>query len=735
MNIKILAKFEPEETLEEHIETALNVYSSIQEKFNWIPEICGLPDFWRHLFYAVVLHDLGKSASGFQENPRTWRYRHEILSAPFTQFLDLSRDARNSIALTILTHHKYFDEIIPKLPPSHKLPVETEYEIKVKELLENSKFVENEFLNKLKYWETTHLGEHNFELSAEWTEDVISYNYNLLRSWYENSVDSEKIYLTLLKGLLNAIDHLSSAGENNILLLPDILENILREIKLLKSLQKAALTAVGNVILKAPTGYGKTETSLLWTHANMDSTYSNRIFYILPYKASINAMYERLRGRYFTKQGMVGILHSSSNYYLYASGEDYRKLTNLYRKIYSPIKVLTPFQLMKAIFGVGFYEMAFAELTKSLLIFDEIHAYEENIVGIMLGMLEKLLKDYDAKALIMSATLPSFLKELFLEILNPKKLLLGRDELDAFTRHRVEILDRDIIDAIGEIDNTIAKHGKPILIACNAVDRAIEVYELLRARYKTLLLHGRFNYGDRERLERVLKSNFNGYDVVVATQVVEVSLDLSFSTIITEPAPLDALIQRFGRVNRQGWKDRVIKPVYILSEGSDRDKYIYDQCLVKNSLNVLEGLNGELLKESIIQELMDDVYSENSKNLIKEIEEARRITADIYNSLMPMRKSEKEEEFYELFRGLEVIPTKFEAEVEELAVKERFIEIYQYKVPLSFPKFFALRSKFGDVFSHRLVGKAKVPIMFTNLKYDCGLGLLVGEVDRSVCIL
>ena len=47
---------------------------------------------------------------------------------------------------------------------------------------------------------------------------------------------------------------------------------------MLKSLQNDALTAVGNVILKAPTGYGKTETSLLWTHANMSSTYPNRIF-------------------------------------------------------------------------------------------------------------------------------------------------------------------------------------------------------------------------------------------------------------------------------------------------------------------------------------------------------------------------------------------------------------------------------------------------------------------------
>ena len=735
MKTKILAKFEPPETLEEHIENALRVYSNIQDKFYWIPTICNQSDFWKDLFYAVILHDIGKSASGFQKNPRTWGYRHEILSVPFIQFLNLSNDRRNSIALAILTHHRYLNKITPKLPPPVKLPVQTDYEIRVDELLENSKYIERDFFNKIRNWEVNYIGESNFGLPTDWNEKITGYDFNSLINWYENNVNSRKLYLTLLKGLLNAIDHLSSAGENTILSFPNIHHSILAQIKTLRYLQNLALTAKGNLILKAPTGYGKTETSLLWSHANMDDTYSNRVFYVLPYKASINAMYERLKEKYFAEQGMVGILHSSSDYYLYASGEDYRKLTSLYRKIYSPIKILTPFQVMKAIFGVGFYEMTFAELAKSLLIFDEIHAYEDNIVGIILGMLEILLKDYDARVLVMSATLPSFLEKLFLEILNPKKLTLSKDELNKFTRHRVEVLDSNVIDTIEEIENFMAKYGKPILIACNTVDRSIEVYKLLRRKYKTLLLHGRFSYGDRERLERELKTTFSEYEVVVATQVVEVSLDLSFSTIVTEPAPLDALIQRFGRINRQGWRNGVIKPVHILTKGSDNDQYIYDSALIKNSLNVLEGLNGDFLKESTIQELMDDVYSNYAKKHIKEIEDAKNTTLEVYTSLAPMEKSEKEQEFYELFRGLEVIPTKFEAKVEELATIGKYIEIHQYKVPLSFSKFFAVRRKFGDVFLLREVDKAKIPLLFTSLRYNDELGLLVDEIDDGAYIL
>jgi len=734
MKTKILAKFDPPEALEDHVESALQVYCSIQDRLYWIPTICNQPTFWEDLFYAIILHDIGKSASGFQKNPRTWGYRHEILSVPFVQFLNLSTIRRNSIALAILTHHKYLDKIenSVKKPPWSKY---WEYYTRVDELLDNSKYIESDFLNRIKGWEKSYVKESNFELPINWNEKIIRYDFDSLINWYEDSVNSKKLYLILLKGLLNAIDHLSSAGENTILSLSNIYHSILVRVKTLRNLQTLALRAEGNVILKAPTGYGKTESALLWSHANMDNTYSNRIFYVLPYKASINAMYERLKERYFAEQGMVGILHSSSDYYLYASREDYRKLTNLYRKIYSPIKVLTPFQIMKAIFGVGFYEMTFAELAKSLLIFDEIHAYESNIIGIILGMLEILLKNYDVNVLIMSATLPSFLERLFIEILNPKKLILNKEKLDKFTRHYVKIVDNNVINMIEKIDSLMAKYGKPVLIACNTIDRSIEVYKLLRDKYKTLLLHGRFSYGDRERLERELRAKFSRYEVVVATQVVEVSLDLSFSTVITEPAPLDALVQRFGRVNRQGWRDNILKPVHVLTIGSDKDHYIYDSALVESSLNVLEEVNGNLLKESMIQELMDDVYSDHAEKYIKEIEYAKNMTLELYRSLTPMKKSKNEQEFYELFRGLEVIPTKFESEIEKLIITGRYVEIYQYKVPLSFSKFFSIRKKFGDIFQLREIGKSRIPLLFTNLRYNNELGLLTDYIEKGAFIL
>ncbi len=744
-----LAKFNPDDFLECHVNDALNVLKCFMKYFTWIPKL-SKENIWELLFYSIVLHDLGKCACGFQKNPVKWGYRHEILSTAFTQFLDLDEVDRNMVALAILTHHKYLnDDKLPKPTKNVEFTCERYLE-KVEELLVNSDYIEEIFLPKIPYWEWSVFGKRlkKFNLPSDWKDKLKEFDFIHLLNWFEENKRKYKKELIFLKGLLNACDHLASFGETDILVLSDDIESYIKEsILKLRRVQELALQTIGNAIVKAPTGYGKTETALLWVSANVDKIKlktkvisPNRVFYILPYKVSINAMYERLKSRYFKGEELIGLLHSSSHYYLYISGLDYKKLMTLYRKIYTPVKVATPFQVMKAFFGVGFYEMQLSELAKSLLIFDEIHAYETNIIGIILGMLEILTKQFDAKVLVMSATIPSFLDELLSDVLKPCEL--KAESLDKLTRHRVRFVDGNILDVIGKLEqkgNNFALDEytleKPVLITCNTVDRAIEVYKKLKERgFKILLIHGRFTYGDREKLERELKTNLENYDFIVATQVIEVSLDISFNSAITEPAPLDALIQRFGRVNRQGWKFSKIKDVFILSEGSDKDKFVYDDNLVKRTCKALNELDGKLLRESIIQDLMDDVYESDSDKYFEEIKDARETTLELYESLTPLERSINEREFYDLFQGLEVIPARFQDEVLKLVESGKYIEVYRYLVPISFKKYLGIKSRHGDVFIsaqdiiERNCKKLKY-LLFIELKYDDELGLLINEQE------
>src|SRR5690606_235815 len=113
-----------------------------------------------------------------------------------------------------------------------------------------------------------------------------------------------------------------------------------------------------------------------------------------------------------------------------------------------------------------------------------------------------------------------------------------------------------------------------VLVVYNRVARAQEAYLKLKELYPNtpiLLLHSRFKRGDRNFKEKLLLGldedgnpigEFNTSAkacIVVSTQIVEVSLDISFDLMVTETAPIDALIQRFGRVNRKRTEDTIGK--------------------------------------------------------------------------------------------------------------------------------------------------------------------------------
>lgn len=195
------------------------------------------------------------------------------------------------------------------------------------------------------------------------------------------------------------------------------------------------------------------------------------------------------------------------------------------------------------------------------------------------------------------------------------------------------------------------------MVACNSVDQAVRVYKELSEDYRVLLLHSRFTYGDRETKEKLLLEKMSEYDFVVATQVVEVSLDLSFSTILTEPAPLDALIQRFGRVNRQGWKEGRIEDVYVLTKGADADRKIYNPYdVVEESLKILQDFDGKELRESLIPELVSEAYAPVSDELVEKVRDYQNTAQDVFNNVKPMRTGEDEQKFYQMFNGLEAVP-------------------------------------------------------------------------------
>lgn len=731
----LLAK--ADETILEHTENALKVFKSIREAYPTVPEICGVKNFWGVLFYSLFFHDFGKGAVGFQNIFKTgekWSYRHEILSAGFVSSLD-HRDELyvDAIGLAIITHHKDITELREKFQ-THPSPVGKErYKNKLKELEPNFDEL-NSYLNKIPEFSQKYLGYelNNFKPpdSIEALKDVYK---TVVLPYYYGVEEGAKTalhnkYGIFLKGFLNACDHLASASKYEILTATENMRKVY-SFSDLRYTQEKALITKGDAFLTAPTGSGKTEAALFWSDANQNIRKSKRVFYLLPYTASINAMYKRLQ-RDFKNKELVGILHGKVNYFLFKSfsENDYtlarskaKEISDLTKKIYRPYKILTPFQILKSFFGMRGFEQHLSEMTNGLFILDEIHAYDAHTTALILEMLKILKKECRADIFIMSATLPEFIRELFSENLEiDVKISMEKEKLKDFTRHRIEILSGNIADNFGKIKADLDAKKK-VLVVCNTVSRAQEVFKELCPRVsKSALLHGKFILRDREEIEKKL----DDLHLLVGTQAIEVSLDIDYDVLYTEPAPIDALIQRFGRVNRKGWELHKISPVYVFSEGSDKDRYVYNEKLVNKTLENLNTV--ELLEEDIIQTLVDEIYKDGYTGKDKEdFDMVQRQFNYFYNQIVPFITDKRgEEEFYSLYKSYEVVPLRYKLEYQEEESCKRYLKAISYFTSVSLGQY------------KKLERENKIEIengtRFVNAQYDNNFGLWLEEEDSSI---
>ncbi len=723
----LLAK--PDESLMEHTENTLKVFSSIKNAYPNVPKICGVPDFWEHLFYSIFFHDFGKATLGFQNslnNDTYWKYRHEIISSTFICSLnDILREGYiKAIGLCIITHHKDLNNLRSYDTYDSNVMKESFLE-KLNELKPNLDELSSyfdifpKFSKKYLGYEIKTPKKVNFEdlkdpferVIYDYEDDVEDENYGLLHG----------LYGLYLKGFMNACDYLASGGQYEIL---NAVENgKLFKFNKLRTTQNLASKTKESTFLIAPTGSGKTEASLLWADNNQNELYSKRIFYMLPYTASINAMYNRLSELLGNKE-LVGLSHGKASYFIYKSlsedsKKDVREIQNLTNKIYRPYKILTPFQIIKYLFSVKGFEMGLSELTNSLIIIDEVHAYDARITCLLLESLKFLKEKFNVDIFIMSATLPTFLKNLFEQELSIENLItLSNEELDSFTRHEVNVIDNSIENYCEEILNDI-NQGKKVLIVCNTVDKSQNIFKWFKDNgiENSALLHGKFMLKDREKIEKKL-DNLN---LLVGTQAIEVSLDIDYDVLYTEPAPFDALIQRFGRVNRRGWSENIIKPVNIFTNGSDNDKFIYNQDIVKKTLNHLK--NVDLLKESKIQEILDDIYGQGYSDKDQELfDDVRNAFNKVISRMVPFMNSPKND-FYKLFNSFEAVPLAYREEYLDKIYNKKFYDAMGYCLSISKGQYYKMKKEDNI---EEINGD-----YFINVKYDSELGLLLSDEEST----
>ena len=257
------------------------------------------------------------------------------------------------------------------------------------------------------------------------------------------------------------------------------------------------------------------------------------------------------------------------------------------KSLLAEVGVGTLDQALMAVMPFKHQSLRLLGLRHKLLILDEVHAYD----SYMVKLLESLLHYHASQggsAIILTATLPFFLREKLLNAFysgltsTPSSLTLNTDlPFPLFTQlnqkslveqaieTRDEVKRQVKIDWIDNINSGIEKikkaieQGKIICWIKNSVADAISLYQQIKQNLhldtkQILLFHSRFAYCDRLAIEqktiewagKTSNNTIRSAKIIIATQVIEQSLDLDFDEMISDIAPIDLLIQRAGRLQR-----------------------------------------------------------------------------------------------------------------------------------------------------------------------------------------
>lgn len=736
----VLAKSDPEISLERHISDCLHITEQLLICFPKIP-VKNPAEFWKLLSYCVIFHDTGKAHEEFQrilygKSNRVGKWhnqRHELFSLYFIHQSALTQGDKKRVAYIVGGHHKSAEDLCRFVQYTYD------------EVMDGCISYRAECQNKLwknKVWKI--LRKYGFTCMQTDVVDITRVVHEL----YKHSPvvsDSDYFEKVLMTGFMKHADHLASAGIKKLYRLSDADFSFLFSFPLFEH-QLRAYRSCGNVILTAPTGSGKTETSMLWLKRQLESIGEGRVFYVLPFTASINAMYERMSKCFGGNGVFVGMLHGKLMQYLEnkmnssdnsSVSEVQECLLEDFRSLVPPLKIVTPFQLLKNLFGLKGFEKGIAEWCGGYFIFDEIHAYDSRTFAQIIVLLEFLVNHMNARIFIMTATLPSFMSSILSDRVKHYESIVADGALyEKFSRHRVFLEKGRIQDSLDKIQNDLDS-GMSVLVVCNTVEQAQNVYLRLQSPSK-LLIHGSFNAEDRAKKELKLQQERVG--LLVGTQAIEVSLDIDYDAIYTEPAPIDALIQRFGRVNRK--RKKGVCPCHVFEESNENDKFIYPVEYVQRTLSVLAGIvadNQGLIYERDVQKMVDLVYPDWSKEEKSEFETTyRTLSYSIAHSLSPLVYDPKsEEDFYRQFAGLKVLPVCLKSRYQEYLETRQFIKADGLLVSISESRLWSLlkdESVGSDTFYYEganniLYGK-DVKIILR--RYDENLGLRINEREQFV---
>lgn len=414
------------------------------------------------------------------------------------------------------------------------------------------------------------------------------------------------------------------------------------------------------VIVEAPMGEGKTEAAMFMA-AQLAKRWHKEGFYVaLPTAATSNQMYSRinamLKHLQLEKSKLMHAMawlvdYSSSNNFTGEPSQDAKLWTAPMRRgLISSFAVGTIDQAMMSVMRTKYGVLRLSGLEQKVLVIDELHSYDAYMSAII-EMLLKWCAALHVPVIMLSATLPAVKKQAFASCYSDNVTVIRKGLYPALTflyedrplkqvavygshqKINIKIDNEPWIDNLAalvrSVKERIYKYGGCYCIIRNTVREAQDTYAALKQEIPDIpmfLFHARFSAERRQELERKCIECFGSKKdkrpeklILVATQVVEQSLDLDFDYLVTDICPVDLLLQRAGRLWRHEETPRPdgIEPELTVLNPADKDYgisgLVYADAVLDRTQEVLKDKKALFLPDDI-PDMVEQVYDEEKLN-------------------------------------------------------------------------------------------------------------------------
>lgn len=407
----------------------------------------------------------------------------------------------------------------------------------------------------------------------------------------------------------------------------------------------------GVYVLEAPMGLGKTEAALFAAYKLMESGQNKGLYFGLPTRLTSDRIHQRVEefmAKTLENPGFVKLIHGHAWMNLESTAAEFKAGQSWFhprkRALLAPFGVGTIDQALMSVLKVKHHFVRTFGLAGKVVILDEVHSYDA-YTGTLLDCLVEELLEIDCSVIILSATLTAKRRTAFKVVATQTQaypLISTATKTiapppSAEKRIRLEYASNEL-DELFERATAAAEKGCCVLWIANTVAQSQEIFSKINGErregvFETGLLHSRFPAYRRAEIESVWMEKLgksgerpNGC-ILVATQVVEQSVDIDADLLITELAPTDMLLQRIGRLCRH---DRSKRPadagqawIYgpldswsdaeSFNEALGKSRYVYAPFVLWKTLQVWRGRT-EISLPSQIREFLEATYDETGEH-------------------------------------------------------------------------------------------------------------------------